>query len=78
MLEELKRKETNKRKWEEKKSRSEKKVSKKQLIEESDDDDKVISHVEDKNSTYNSSEPDDEMETGSINGNFKNIFYCLA
>ena len=28
--------------------------------------------------THDSSEPDDEMETGSINGNFKNVFYCPA
>ena len=58
-----------KHKWEGKKSRSEKKVSTKQLIEESDDDDEVISNVGGNNSTDDLSEPDDEMETGSINDN---------
>ena len=67
-----------KRKWEEKKSRSERKVSKKQLIEESDDDDEVISNVGGNNSTDDLSEPDDEMETGSINDNFRNAFYFAA
>ena len=62
-------------KHEEKKSRSEKKVSTKQLIEESDDDDEVISNVGGNNSTDNLSEPDDEMETGTINDNFRNAFY---
>ena len=64
-----------KHKWEGKKSRSEKKVSTKQLIEESDDDDEVISNVGGNNSTDNLSEPDDEMETGTINDNFRNAFY---
>ena len=69
------RKEANKHKWEEKKSRSEKKVSKKQLIEESDDDDEVISNVGGNNSSDDLSEPNDEMEAGSINDNFRNTFY---
>ena len=51
-----------------KESRSEK-VSKKQLVEESDDDDEVISNVRGNNSNDDLSEPDDEMETGSINDN---------
>ena len=58
-----------KRKWEEKKSRSERKVLKKQLKEESDDNDIVISNIGGNNSTDDLSEPDDEMETGSINDN---------
>ena len=58
-----------------KKSRSEKKFLKKQLIEEYDDDDEVISNVRGNNFTDNLSEPDDEMETGSINDNFRNAFY---
>ena len=61
-----------------KKSRSEKKFLKKQLIEESDDDDKVMSNVRSNNFTDNLSEPDDEMETGSINDNFRNAFYFAA
>ena len=61
-------------KHEEKKSRSEKKVSTKQLIEESDDDE-VISNIRGNNYTEDLSEPDDEMETGSINDNFRNAFY---
>ena len=67
-----------KRKWEEKKPRSERKVSKKQLIEESDDNDAVIGNVGGNNSTDDLSEPDDEMETGSINDNFRNAFYFAA
>ena len=63
-----------KHKWEGKKSRSEKKVSTKQLIEESDDDE-VISNIRGNNYTEDLSEPDDEMETGSINDNFRNAFY---
>ena len=58
-----------------KKSKSGKKVSTKQLMEESDDDDEVISNVGGNNSTDNLSQPDDEMETGSINDNFRNAFY---
>ena len=61
-----------------KKSRSGKKVSLKQLIEQSDDDVEVISNVGGNNFNDDSSEPDDEMETGSINDNFKNVFYFLA
>ena len=60
------------------KSRSEKNVWKKQLIEESDDDDEVISNVGGNNSTDDLSEPDDEMETGSINDSFRNAFYFAA
>ena len=67
-----------KRKWEEKKTRSEKKVSKKQLVEEPDDNDEVITNVGGNNSTDNLSEPDDEIETGSINDNFRNAFYFAA
>ena len=65
-------------KWEEKKSRSERKVSKKQLIEESDDNDAVISNAGGNNSTDDLSEPDDEVETGIINDNFRNVFYFAA
>ena len=45
------------------------------MIEDSDDDDAVISNIGGNNSTDNLSEPDDEMETGSINDNFRNAFY---
>ena len=45
------------------------------MIEESDTDDEVISNVGSNNSTDDLSEPDDEMETGSINDNFRNAFY---
>ena len=48
------------------------------MIEESDDDDEIISNVKGNNSTDNLSEPDDEMETGSINDNFRNAFYFAA
>ena len=61
-----------------KKSRAERKVLKKQLIEDSDDDDSVISNFEGNNSTDYLSELDDEMETGSINDNFRNVFYFAA
>ena len=44
----------------------------------SDDDDEVISYVGDNDSTDNLSEPDDEMETGSINDNFRNVFYSAS
>ena len=57
-----------------KKSRSEKKVLTKQLI----DDDEVISNIRGNNFTDSLSEPDDEMETGSINDNFRNVFYFAA
>ena len=53
-------------------------MSTKQLIEESDDDDEVISNVGGNNSIDNLSEPDDEIETGSINDNFRNAFYFAA
>ena len=65
-------------KQEEKKSRSERKVLKNQLIEEPDEDDAVISNVGGNNSTDDLSELDDEMETGSINDNFRNAFYFAA
>ena len=45
---------------------------------EKSDDDEVISNLKENNSTDNSSEPDDEMVTGTINGNFKDVFYCPA
>ena len=45
---------------------------------EKSDDDKVISNLEDNNSTDSLSESDHEMVTGTINGNFKNVFYCPA
>ena len=48
------------------------------MIEESNDDDEVISNVGDNNSTNDLSEPDDEVETGSINVNFRNAFYFAA
>ena len=66
-------------KREEKKSRPERKVSKKQFIEEeSDDHDTVISNVGGNNCTDDLSEPDDKMERGSINDNFRNAFYFAA
>ena len=43
------------------------------MIEDSVDNYKVIGNIGRNNSTDNSSKPDDEMETGSINDNFKNI-----
>ena len=45
------------------------------MKEESDGNDKVINNVGGNNSTDNSSELDNEMETGSINDNFRNAFY---
>ena len=48
------------------------------MVEESDEDDEVISNVGSNNSTDNLSELDDEMETGSINDNFRNAFYFAA
>ena len=51
---------------------------KKQFIVKSDDDDEVITNIGGNNSTDNLSEPDDEMETGSINDNFRNAFYFAA
>ena len=47
----------------------------KQLIEESGDNDEVISNIEGNNSADNLSQLDDEMETGSIDDNFRNAFY---
>ena len=38
----------------------------------------ITSNVGGNNSTDNLSEPDDEMETGSINDNFRNAFYFAA
>ena len=61
-----------------KKSRLEKKVSTKQLIEEPDDSDEVINNVGGNNFTDDLSELDDEIETGSINDNFRNAFYFAA
>ena len=46
------------------------------MIEESDDE--VISNIRGNNYTEDLSEPDDEMETGSINDNFRNAFYFAA
>ena len=48
------------------------------MVEESDEDDEVISNVGSNNSTDNLSELDDEMETGSINDNFRNAFYLAT
>ena len=48
------------------------------MIEGSDDNDEVISNVGGNNSTDDLSESDDEMETGSINDNFRNAFYFAA
>ena len=61
----------------EKKSKSEKNVSTKQSIEESGDDDEVITNARGNNSTDDLSEPDDEMETGSITDNFRNLLFIL-
>ena len=48
------------------------------MIEESDDDDEVINNAGGNNSTVDLSEPDDEMETGSFNDNFRNAFHFAA
>ena len=48
------------------------------MIEGSDDNDEVISNVGGNNSTDDLSESDDEMETGSINDNFRNALYFAA
>ena len=48
------------------------------MIKESGYDDEVISNVGGNNSTDDLSEADDEMETGSINDNFRNAFYFAA
>ena len=63
-------------KWEEKKSRSE--SLEKQFIEESDEDDALINNSGGNNSIDDLSELGDEMETGSINYNFRNAFYFSA
>ena len=47
------------------------------MIEESDDDE-VISSIGGNNSTDDLSEPNDDIETGSINDNFRNAFYFVA
>ena len=44
----------------------------------SDDDDEIIRNIGSNNSTDDLSEPDDEMETGSINDNIRNAFYFAA
>ena len=59
-----------------KKNRSETEAFKNQLMKKLNDDE-LISDPEANNSTDNSSERKDEMETGSIDGNFKAAFYCL-
>ena len=48
------------------------------MIEKSDGDDEVISIDRGNNSTDDLSEPDDKMETGNINDNFRNAFYFAA
>ena len=48
------------------------------MLEESDDNDAVISNIGGNNYTGNLSEPDDEMETGSINNNYRCAFYFAA
>ena len=45
------------------------------MIVESDDNDEVISNIGGNNSSEDLSELDDEMDTGSINDNFRNAFY---
>ena len=42
------------------------------------EDDELISDTEANKLTDDSSEPNDGMKTGSINGNFKAAFYCPA
>ena len=39
-------------------------------------DDELISDTEANNSADDSSEPKDEMETATIDGNFEAAFYC--
>ena len=48
------------------------------MIEESGDDDELLSNIGGNNSTDDLSKPDDEMEAGSINDNFRNAFYFAA
>ena len=38
----------------------------------------ITSNIKGNNSTDDLSEPDDEIETGSINDNFRNAFYFAA
>ena len=59
-----------------KKNRSETEAFKNQLMKKLNDDE-LISDPEANNSTDNSSERKDEIETGSIDGNFEAAFYCL-
>ena len=75
MLEGLEQKEGNERKRQEK-NRSETEAFKNQLMKKLNDDE-LISDPEANNSTDNSSERKDEIETGSIDGNFEAAFYCL-
>ena len=58
------------------KNRSETEAFKNQLMKKLNDDE-LISDPEANNSTDNSSERKDEIETGSIDGNFEAAFYCL-
>ena len=48
------------------------------MIEDSDDKDELIWDIEDNSLVDKSSEPENEMETGSISSNFKAACYCLA
>ena len=48
------------------------------MIEKSDGDNEVISIDRGNNSTDDLSEPDDKMETGNINDNFRNAFNFAA
>ena len=59
-----------------KKNRSETEAFKNQLMKKLNDDE-LISDPEANNSTDNSPERKDEIETGSIDGNFEAAFYCL-
>ena len=61
-----------------KKNLGQKGTSQKSSWKKSHDDDVVISNVGGNNSTDDLSEPDDEMETRSINDNFRNAFYFAA
>ena len=74
MLEGLEQKEANERRRQEKKNRSETKAFKNQLKKKLNDDE-LISDTEANNSADDSSEPKDEMETGTIDGNFEAAFY---
>ena len=48
------------------------------MIEDSDDNDELICDMEDNSLVDNSSEPENEMENGSLSGNFKAACYCSA